>query len=169
MARTVRPKPSSALPVRGERRQQHLIARVPLRQWFGATPEPPSDGNRGQNMLIRSPGQRARNPLRQRTGVSRNGGQGMHSYRHRLPSLADVLTPAANRKNAIWKAEQVVLVFQTTASKTVPGEERCAGRARWMRGTDQWRRAMGFGRGALLSLLGIPLPIILLLAIFWHH
>jgi hypothetical protein len=28
---------------------------------------------------------------------------------------------------------------------------------------------MGFGRGALLWLLGIPLPIILLLAIFWHH
>ncbi|MCW1991944.1 hypothetical protein ABIF34_002269 [Bradyrhizobium japonicum] len=30
-------------------------------------------------------------------------------------------------------------------------------------------RAKGFGRGALLWLLGIPLPIILLLAIFWHH
>ncbi|MHC2283013.1 hypothetical protein ACVME8_009656 [Bradyrhizobium diazoefficiens] len=30
-------------------------------------------------------------------------------------------------------------------------------------------RAMGFGRGALLWLLGIPLPNILLLAIFWHH
>jgi hypothetical protein len=29
--------------------------------------------------------------------------------------------------------------------------------------------AMGFGRGALLWLLGIPLPIILLLALFWHH
>jgi hypothetical protein len=28
---------------------------------------------------------------------------------------------------------------------------------------------MGFGRGALLWLLGIPLPIILLLALFWHH
>ena len=28
---------------------------------------------------------------------------------------------------------------------------------------------MGFGRGALLWLLGIPLPIILLLAIFMHH
>jgi len=28
---------------------------------------------------------------------------------------------------------------------------------------------MGFGRGALLWLLGVPLPIILLLAIFWHH
>jgi hypothetical protein len=28
---------------------------------------------------------------------------------------------------------------------------------------------MGFGRGALLWLIGIPLPIILLLAIFMHH
>jgi hypothetical protein len=28
---------------------------------------------------------------------------------------------------------------------------------------------MGFGKGALLWLLGIPLPIILLLALFWHH
>jgi hypothetical protein len=28
---------------------------------------------------------------------------------------------------------------------------------------------MGFGRGALLWLLGVPLPIIILLALFWHH
>jgi hypothetical protein len=28
---------------------------------------------------------------------------------------------------------------------------------------------MGFGRGALLWLLGVPLPVILLLAIFRHH
>jgi hypothetical protein len=28
---------------------------------------------------------------------------------------------------------------------------------------------MGFGRGALLWLLGVPLPIILLLALFWHN
>jgi hypothetical protein len=33
-----------------------------------------------------------------------------------------------------------------------------------------WRRtAMDFGKGALLWLLGVPLPIILLLALFWHH
>ena len=31
------------------------------------------------------------------------------------------------------------------------------------------RQTMGFGRGALLWRLGIPLPIILLLALFWHH
>jgi hypothetical protein len=29
-------------------------------------------------------------------------------------------------------------------------------------------RKMGFGRGILLWLLGVPLPIIILLAIFWH-
>jgi hypothetical protein len=28
---------------------------------------------------------------------------------------------------------------------------------------------MGFGRGLLLWLLGIPLPIIILLALLWHH
>jgi hypothetical protein len=28
---------------------------------------------------------------------------------------------------------------------------------------------MGFGRGLLLWLIGIPLPIIILLAIFWPH
>ena len=30
------------------------------------------------------------------------------------------------------------------------------------------RSIMGFGRGALLWLLGIPLPIIILLALFWR-
>jgi hypothetical protein len=34
---------------------------------------------------------------------------------------------------------------------------------------ERGRRTMGFGRGALLWLLGVPLPIILLLALFWHH
>jgi hypothetical protein len=29
-------------------------------------------------------------------------------------------------------------------------------------------KIMGFGKGALLWLLGIPLPIILLLALFWR-
>jgi len=28
---------------------------------------------------------------------------------------------------------------------------------------------MDFSRGALLWLLGVPLPIILLIALFWHH
>jgi hypothetical protein len=34
---------------------------------------------------------------------------------------------------------------------------------------SEWRDPMGFGKGALLWLLGIPLPIIILLAIFMHH
>ena len=33
-----------------------------------------------------------------------------------------------------------------------------------------WRQeTMGFGRGVLLWLLGVPIPIIILLALFWHH
>jgi hypothetical protein len=28
---------------------------------------------------------------------------------------------------------------------------------------------MTFGKGALLWLIGIPLPVILLLALFWHN
>jgi hypothetical protein len=28
---------------------------------------------------------------------------------------------------------------------------------------------MGFGKGVLFWLLGVPIPIIILLAIFWHH
>jgi len=31
------------------------------------------------------------------------------------------------------------------------------------------RSIMGFGRGLLLWLLGIPVPVIILLAIFRHH
>jgi hypothetical protein len=30
-------------------------------------------------------------------------------------------------------------------------------------------RIMGMGRGILLWLLGVPLPIVILLALFWHH
>jgi hypothetical protein len=31
------------------------------------------------------------------------------------------------------------------------------------------RKLMGMGRGILLWLLGVPLPIVILLALFWHH
>jgi hypothetical protein len=34
---------------------------------------------------------------------------------------------------------------------------------------NSMEEAMGLGRGALLWLLGVPLPIIILLALFWHH
>jgi hypothetical protein len=30
-------------------------------------------------------------------------------------------------------------------------------------------KLMGLGRGILLWLLGVPLPIVILLALFWHH
>ena len=33
---------------------------------------------------------------------------------------------------------------------------------------QEWEAIMGLGRGALLWILGIPLPIITLLALFWH-
>jgi hypothetical protein len=38
-----------------------------------------------------------------------------------------------------------------------------------MRLTTVEEEAMGLGRGLLLWLIGIPLPIIILLAIFMHH
>jgi hypothetical protein len=38
-----------------------------------------------------------------------------------------------------------------------------------MRAVKAMEVTMGFGRGLLLWLLGIPLPIIILLALFWHH
>src|SRR6202051_2651760 len=41
---------------------------------------------------------------------------------------------------------------------------RCRGRL-----ITHEERAMGFGRGVLLWLLGVPLPFIILLALFWHH
>jgi hypothetical protein len=35
--------------------------------------------------------------------------------------------------------------------------------------TTPEEKTMGFGRGLLLWLIGIPLPIIILLALFWHN
>ncbi|MEH6949797.1 hypothetical protein V4R08_00315 [Nitrobacter sp. NHB1] len=35
--------------------------------------------------------------------------------------------------------------------------------------TKQEANNMGFGRGLLLWLIGIPIPLIILLAIFMHH
>jgi hypothetical protein len=40
--------------------------------------------------------------------------------------------------------------------------------SRW--GADQAEEVeMSFGKGALLWLIGIPIPIILLIAVLWHH
>ena len=40
---------------------------------------------------------------------------------------------------------------------------------RYVVGVGQQEVVMGFGRGALLWLLGIPIPIIILIALFMHH
>jgi hypothetical protein len=41
---------------------------------------------------------------------------------------------------------------------------------RMMGAADQpMEKDMGFGRGLLFWLLGVPIPIIILLALFWHH
>jgi len=37
------------------------------------------------------------------------------------------------------------------------------------RGENNRRVVMGLGRGALLWLIGVPLPVIILIALFWHH
>jgi len=48
-----------------------------------------------------------------------------------------------------------------------------AGEPRRARGAALGRKSgekvMGLGRGILLWLLGVPLPIVILLALFWHH
>jgi len=42
-----------------------------------------------------------------------------------------------------------------------------------MSGAFNWHSTteadMDLGRGALLWILGVPLPVIILLALFWHH
>jgi hypothetical protein len=46
--------------------------------------------------------------------------------------------------------------------------ERLVGRSHYPLRKTIEETVMGLGRGILLWLLGIPLPIIILLAIFWH-
>jgi hypothetical protein len=41
--------------------------------------------------------------------------------------------------------------------------------ARELSGDQKQEVVMGFGRGALLWLLGVPIPVIILIALFWHH
>jgi hypothetical protein len=49
-----------------------------------------------------------------------------------------------------------------------PVAEQCVSINVFVCGYCSRELAMGFGRGALLWLLGIPLPIIILLALFWR-
>jgi hypothetical protein len=57
---------------RRKRRQQHMIARPSLRWWLGARPEPPSDGERRQDVSIGSPGDDRGYIFRERPGVARD-------------------------------------------------------------------------------------------------
>jgi hypothetical protein len=61
-----------------------------------------------------------------------------------------------------------------------PRADRRASGARWNLSTtiafyarlhrcNELEVDMGFGRGVLLWLIGVPIPIILLIALFWHH
>ena len=50
----------------------------------------------------------------------------------------------------------------------IPGEFLTSPRVFQPRDNEE-KKTMDFGRGALLWLLGVPLPIIILLALFWHH
>jgi hypothetical protein len=43
------------------------------------------------------------------------------------------------------------------------------GRASYESGIQFVEAEMGLGKGALLWLLGIPLPIIIILALLWHN
>jgi hypothetical protein len=52
-------------------------------------------------------------------------------------------------------------------SSCIPGTFTFA--ARLLDDNNTEEDVMGFGRGALLWLLGVPLPVIILLALFWHH
>jgi hypothetical protein len=51
------------------------------------------------------------------------------------------------------------------------GRSKSRGTARALQSflSEQMEKAMGFGRGLLLWLIGIPLPIIIVLALFMHH
>jgi hypothetical protein len=46
---------------------------------------------------------------------------------------------------------------------------QCVSEAFFTQSTVAEENDMGFGRGLLLWLIGIPLPLILLLALFMHH
>jgi hypothetical protein len=61
-----------------------------------------------------------------------------------------------------------MLRFQRAVESSVPVAGTSGGFWTWFSGKQQEDSAMTLGRGALLWLLGIPLPVILLLALFWR-
>ena len=62
--------------------------------------------------------------------------------------------------------------FFAIASSNIPHTSYACGTFTVVRrrlAVNSMEEVMGLGRGALLWLLGVPLPIIILLALFWHH
>jgi hypothetical protein len=57
---------------------------------------------------------------------------------------------------------------QAFRSRSVPSPEPFC-YVLFIRRSERMEVDMGFGRGVLFWLLGIPIPIIILLALFWHH
>ena len=66
-----------------------------------------------------------------------------------------------------WRRPEQRFSETPAPQSSIVGELSAAYRV--IRTDNKEEDTMGFGRGALLWLLGIPLPIILLLALFWHH
>lgn len=89
----------------------------------------------------------------------------MASFRETV--ISDCSNPRKRRAEA--QPHLVIrLSIRSLENRSRPGTARLT-IALEARDRSMEERAMGFGRGALLWLLGVPLPIILLLAIFWHH
>ena len=62
---------------------------------------------------------------------------------------------------------EMTMRFRANSRRTNRCDVRCRQSSTSERRTEE--EVMDFGKGALLWLLGVPLPIILLLALFWHH
>jgi hypothetical protein len=73
--------------------------------------------------------------------------------------------PAENEPADQWLLRRSRRPSQSKAS---PIGELATPSQRWAELNDR-RNVMGFGRGVLLWLIGIPIPIIILIALFWHH
>jgi hypothetical protein len=80
-------------------------------------------------------------------------------------------TALRDRRTSIYVQPRSLLRYARNTLRTLPAR---SARERTRRGKVSTASileeiTMGFGKGALLWLLGIPLPIIILLALFWHH
>src|SRR4029077_19525728 len=93
-------------------------------------------------------------------------------------------TKGRREKRGAWSMPAASPLATAGGSASIPWMSR--GASAWSEGIQiKWNRVgaacvcfaenrmrsfiMGFGRGILLWLLGVPIPVILLLALFWHH